>query len=190
MDKLIGFGASTVQGVGDSQGGFFKRLERKLAEAGKPRACLNFGVGGDSTRDMLRRFDAVRSHLPCPAVILLGSNDIPRDRDIWPKNRLALPDYQANLEIILGAFTHPETMFVSSFLISPGRTGMRPETFAAYMEIALKVATSHHLRIWDFYAESIEFGERYLADDGVHYNDAGHELIAERLFQRITAPDA
>src|SRR5579862_6811055 len=45
MDKLIGFGASSVEGVGDTQGGFFRRLEKKLAAARTPHECLNHGIG-------------------------------------------------------------------------------------------------------------------------------------------------
>jgi lysophospholipase L1-like esterase len=185
MDSLIGFGASTMQGAGDSQGGFFKRLETKLAQAGSPRRCINYGVGGDSTRDMLARFGKLRPHLPSAAIVLLGSNDIPRDGDPWPQNRLPLPDYRVNVEIILKAFVHPGTLFVSSFLICPERTGMHPEVFAEYMGAALKIAASLDLAIWDLYAESLAFGGNYFAPDGVHYNDAGHEMIAERVWRMI-----
>jgi lysophospholipase L1-like esterase len=189
MTKLIGFGASTMQGAGDSQGGFFKRLEAKLSGAGRARKWLNFGVGGNSTRDMLARFDAVKVHLPCPAVILLGSNDFPRAGDVWPQNRLALPDYAANLRILFAAFSHPQTLFVSSFLICPRRTGMDPAVFRSYMQTALKIAAEHWMAIWDLYAESLGFGDKYYADDGVHYNDAGHEFIAEHVFRALGSWD-
>lgn len=182
MSKLLGFGASTMQGVGDSQGGFFKRLERKLATASNPRECLNFGVGGNSSADMLARFDEVRAHLPCPAIILLGSNDIPRDNDAWPQNRLGAAAYEANLEKMFPVFSDPQTIFVSSFLICPKRTGMHPETFVRYMEIALRLAARNGMTIWDLYNESLHLGDEYFADDGVHYNDAGHEFIASGVF--------
>jgi lysophospholipase L1-like esterase len=183
--KLIGFGASTMQGAGDSQGGFFKRLEGKLAEAGRARDCLNFGVGGNSTRDMLARFDAVKAHLPCPAVIVLGCNDLPRERDAWPQNRLSLADYAANLRTMFGAFDPAQTLFVSSFLPCQRRTGIDPAVFAAYLGTALKIAAEHKFAIWDLYAESLGFGDKFYADDGMHYNDAGHEYIAEQVFRRI-----
>jgi lysophospholipase L1-like esterase len=185
MTKLLGFGASTMQGAGDSQGGFFKRLEQKLAAAGKARECLNFGIGGNSTADMLTRFDAVRVHLPCPAVILLGSNDIPRDNDAWPENRLGLAAYEKNLEVMFRAFTDPQTIFVSSFLPCPRRTGLHEETFVRYMDIALKLAANAGMTIWDLYFESRHFGDKFFAEDGLHYNDAGHEHIAEHVFEMM-----
>lgn len=185
MDKLIGFGASTMQGAGDSQGGFFKRLERKLAEAGRPHQCLNFGIGGNSTRDMLARFDEVKAHLPCKAVILLGSNDFPRERDIWAQNRTTLDEYRKNVATILGAFAGPQTVFVSSFLICEKRTGMDPKVFAQYIGEAIKIARSLRMKVWDLHAESLTFEGRYFAPDGVHYNDEGHEYIALRVLPLV-----
>lgn len=181
MTKLIGFGASTMHGVGDSQGGFFKRLEAKLAAAGKPRECLNFGIGGNSTRDMLGRFGEVRAHLPSATVIVLGCNDLPREFDAWPQNRVPLADYEANLKLMFRELAHPETIFVSSFRVCPVRTGIEPETFSEYMGAALKMAGRFKLATWDLYAESARFGDEYFAQDGLHYNDAGHEFIAEHL---------
>ena len=34
--------------------------------------------------------------------------------------------------------------------------------------------------MWDLHAESLTFGNKYLFWDGIHYNSAGHKLIAER----------
>jgi lysophospholipase L1-like esterase len=181
MNKLIGFGASTMQGVGDSQGGFFKRLEKKLAQAGAPHECLNYGIGGDSTRDMLARFDEVKAQLPCRAVVLLGSNDIPRNGDAFPQNRTTLDEYRKNVKIILSAFAGPQTVFVSSLLICQKRTGMDPEVFAKYMGEALKIARSLDMKVWDLYAKSLTWGDKYFVEDGVHYGDVGHEMIAEQV---------
>jgi lysophospholipase L1-like esterase len=50
------------------------------------------------------------------------------------------------------------------------------------MNAAVKCATAHKMRIWDLYTESQKWDDRFLAEDGLHYNDAGHEMIAERLF--------
>lgn len=185
MIKLIGFGASTMQGVGDLQGGFFKRLEPKLAAAGAPRECINFGIGGHSTRDMLVRMTDVRPHLPSAGIVILGCNDLPRERDAHPQNRLSVEDYATNLTTILKELYHPDSIFVSSFRVHPEKTGVQPGTFAEYMGVALKVAAAQGFTIWDLYAESASFGDKYYAPDGMHYSDTGHEFIAERLCKMI-----
>jgi lysophospholipase L1-like esterase len=185
MPKLIGFGASTMQGVGDSRGGFFRRLEEKLGAGGHPHDCLNFGIGGNSTPDMLARIDQVTPHLPCRSIILLGCNDLPRAGDTNPGKRTSLQDYARNLETILRHFAKSPAIFVSSFAVCPKRTGIDPATFATYLGEALRIATSLNLQIWDLYAESLSFGDKYWADDGLHYNDAGHEFIAGRILPLI-----
>src|SRR5271155_4084357 len=112
MDKLIGFGASSVEGVGDSQGGFFKRLGKKLAEVGKPYECLNYGIGGNTTRDMLARLDRVRPHLPAKTIVLLGSNDFPRDADVEPARRVPVEEFRQNVDKILGDLGGSNSIFV------------------------------------------------------------------------------
>ncbi len=179
MKTLVCFGASTAEGVGDSQGGFFKRLERKLATAGRPHQCLNFGIGGNTTDDMAARLGALKPHLPAPAILLLGSNDFPRDGDAEPWRRVELPAFRANLGKIFDAFDPAQAVFVSSFQVR----WVTPEVFRTYTAAALELARERSFRTWDLHAESLEFGEKYLCDDGIHYNDAGHELVAGHLMQ-------
>ena len=185
MDKLIGFGASSVQGVGDSEGGFFLRLEKKLAKAGRPFECINCGLAGDTTRDMLARLDRVERHLPAKSIIFLGSNDIPRDGDSEPHRRTNLSEYTQNVESITKVLGGKGSLFVTPFAVCPIRTGVQPAVFSAYLKAASKIAVSHQMAAWDFYTESLALGDRYLAEDGMHYNDAGHELIAERLLALV-----
>jgi lysophospholipase L1-like esterase len=181
MERLLGFGASSVEGVGDSQGGFLKRLGQKLAAAGKPYECLNYGVGGNTTRDMLARLPQIRPHLPAKVIVLLGSNDFPRDVDWAPESRVPLDEFRRNVDKIFDELGSPSAIFVTSFAVCPPRTGIMPPTFQSYMEQALKSAAAHQMRIWDLHAESLRWDDRYLAEDGLHYNDAGHEMIAEHL---------
>jgi lysophospholipase L1-like esterase len=183
MTKLICFGASTAEGVGDSQGGFFKRLERKLAADGRAHLCLNFGIGGNTTADMAPRLGSLKPHLPAPAILLLGSNDFPREGDPEPWRRVELADFRANLEKIFAAFAAGPTIFVTSFQVR----WVTPEIFRAYTEVALELARARAFTIWDLHAESLAFGEKYLCEDGIHYNDAGHELIAKRLQKLLPA---
>jgi lysophospholipase L1-like esterase len=60
-------------------------------------------------------------------------------------------------------------------------------TFRAYQEAALELAHARSFVIWDLHAESLQWGGKYLCEDGIHYNDAGHEFIAERLLPMVPA---
>ncbi len=181
MDKLTGFGASTVEGVGDSQGGFFRRLEKKLADAGKPHQSFNLGKGGNTLRDMLLRLDDAKANLPGKVIILLGCNDMVRADDETPEKRTRLLAYEQYIKTLFEELNGPDTIFVTSFAVSQAKTGIDPEAFASYMAAARWIGGMRRLKTWDLHTESLAWGDRYLTEDGLHYNDEGHEMIAERL---------
>lgn len=181
MNKLVGFGASTMEGAGDSQGGFLLRFKTKLAQAGQPYDVINLGRGGQTTQQMVSRLAEAQALQADQAVLLLGCNDLPRERDADPEARVALDDYARNLEKIFAAFLAAETVFISSFAVCPQRTGVSPEIFASYMRRALEKADAAGLRTWNLHEESLGWGDRYWAPDGLHYADAGHEMIASRV---------
>ena len=184
--KVLGFGASSVEGVGDDEaGGFLRRLEQKLRAAGRPAKVVNLGVGGHTTVDMLARVNEARRHLPSAVVVLLGCNDLPRVPDQNPERRTDLPTYRANLRRILAALHGPESLFISSFAVSQEKTGVRAEVLAAYMEAAVMMARELGYQVWDLQTESRAWGGRYLAADGVHFGPAGHELLATGVMERL-----
>ena len=186
MIKVLGFGASSMEGVGDHErGGFLRRLERKLSAAGRPAEMLNLGVGGNTTVDMMARVRATSRHLPCAVVVLLGCNDVPRDRDRNPERRVAMDAYTANVRAILAALRGPDSLFISSFAVSEAKTGVQTQVLAAYMAAAMGVAHDLRYRLWDLQTESRPWGERYLAADGVHYGPEGHELLATGVLERL-----
>jgi lysophospholipase L1-like esterase len=189
MDKLVGMGASSMQGVGDSQGGFFKRLESKLADASWPHECFNCGVAGDTTRDMLARFGPVRAHLPAKGIVFLGSNDVPREGDEEPAKRTQPKEFARNVTTLLHALSESPTIYVSSFAVCARRTGIQPEIFAEYSRLAAEIAASLGLTVWDLHTESRAFDDWYLDPDGMHGNDACHEMIADRLFGMMRKRD-
>src|SRR5580698_5523192 len=101
MDTIVGLGASTMAGSGDSQGGFFKRVEQLYKQRHPQTQFVNLGVGGNTTRDMLDRMAAVKSIPTYDLIVLLGCNDLPRDNDQFPSSRTTLTEYSANLQAML-----------------------------------------------------------------------------------------
>jgi lysophospholipase L1-like esterase len=176
---VLGFGASSMKGAGDSQGGFLKRMER--ATAGRAR-FLNAGVGGDTTRDMMARLASVRGSGHSLTIIMLGCNDMPRRGDGQPGRRTALAEYAGNLRAIFATLASARSIFATSFQVDWAATGIEPELFDRYMQAAKDAATGYEL--WDLHAESASYGPAFLAKDGVHYNDAGHQHLAATLLAR------
>jgi lysophospholipase L1-like esterase len=102
MRTIVGFGASSVQGVRDPEGGFMARLTQALPRRPDIR-LMNLGIGGHTTRDMLQRIPAVEAIAGREVVVLLGCNDVPRANDNSPARRTTLQEYAANLRAILPA---------------------------------------------------------------------------------------
>lgn len=170
-----------MQGAGDSQGGFLKRLSIHLLEKQFPVEVLNHGIGGQTTRDMLARLDIVQTLAPYDLVVILGCNDMPRNNDQNTGIRTTLDEYRTNLEKILGTIKGTRSLFISSFSVSEEKTGISPSLFDTYMGAAIDLARSFQYDIWDLYGETKGKTAHLLAADGVHFNDEGHALIAEKV---------
>ena len=180
MKTLVGFGASSMEGVGDSQGGFLKRVASHCQAHDLPVTVINKGIGGQSTPDMLARIDELATLRPYELVVILGCNDLPRARDQNPANRTAPDVYATNLHRIFSTIKGGRSLFISSFAVSKERTGISPSLFEDYMGAATAIARSHGYDLWDLFNETKGRTEPWLADDGLHFNDAGHAFIASR----------
>lgn len=182
---IVGFGASTMQGAGDTQGGCFARL--KLAGATLGAQWINCGIGGDTTRQMLQRAPAVAAHHATHLVVLLGCNDLPRSGDPAPDMRTTLDEYAQNLDRLLPAIRAPRSLFVTSFAVAP-RVGINDDDFARYVAAAADAARRHGYELWDLYGQTLQTISRYWAPDGVHLAGAGHQFVADGAWRWLTRP--
>lgn len=184
---LVGFGASSMQGTGDTEaGGFFNRL--KPAVAGQ--ALVNLGQGGDTTRRMLQRAGDVASHRPHDLVVLLGCNDYPRAHDANPAHRTAPREYVLNLTNLLNTIRGRRNIFITSFPADPIRKGIAMTDSATYVGLAKSAATNCGYGILDLFEVVRSAGLDFLADDGMHYSPAGHRFIAALVRAGYAAPNA
>ena len=181
MRTIIGFGASSMQGVGDSGGGFFNRIATKLSAVHQDMKFVNCGIGGQGVREMLLRARPVCDVSPHEIIVMLGCNELPRARDSRPEARIPLDVYTANLDQLLGQIKGQHSLFISSFAVCPRRTGVEPGLFDTYMAQALQLARRHKYDIWDLYQQTKDDVAQYWAKDGLHFNDAGHQLVAHEV---------
>ena len=179
LKTILGFGASSMQGVKDSQGGFLKRLDTRLNRDTKKFNVINLGIGGNTTRDMLARIDTVEPHKPDCTIVLLGCNDMPRDSDGEAERarRISLDEYAQNLKTIFTRLRSPRSIFITSFYVKL----IDQELFAGYMEAARKQAAGYE--IWDLFHDSLSLPASYYAPDQVHFNEEGHEYLCNHLLK-------
>ena len=153
---------------------------------------VNLGKGGDTTGDMLTRIDAVEPYRPFTSVIILGCNDLPRDGDDNPARRTTLDEYTRNLEAFLPRLAGNGSIFISSFPPNAVTRGVQMSTMTKYVGAATRIARGLGFRIWDLLEEMRDNPAlpTYWAPDGMHFNEAGHGMIAAHVQAMLTNDDA
>lgn len=162
-EKVVAFGDSLVFGYGAGKGNdFVSRLGRKLG-----RTTVNLGKSGDTTEDGLLRAGEVTLENSGTVVLLLGGNDYLR--------RIPESVTRENLGILIRTFQADGAVVVllgvRSGILIDGREEM-------YEELSEEYGTVYVPDVLDGI-----FGRAELMFDGIHPNDAGYEIIAERLLE-------
>lgn len=189
------------------------RLDEALQSIGSSLSVHNAGIGGNTTRDGLKRFEAdVLAHRPRVVVIGFGINDAAID--VWkkppaPEPRVPLAEYRDNLRTIAmkarekGAkviFLSPNPLRWTSLLRDlygkppyepDSETGFDEPVLESYREAMsglgaeLSVPVLDVPQVWT--AALAEKGgkiDSFLLD-GMHPNDAGHEATAAALLPMV-----
>nr|WP_257793770.1 SGNH/GDSL hydrolase family protein [Lacticaseibacillus kribbianus] len=155
----------------------------------------NTGVSGDTTNQLLARFDAdvVQQH-PDVAAILIGVNDVWRFFDApfyHPTDLVDAAQYRANYQAMIDAArgTIPELLILSPFMFEPNHADPMRHQVDAYRAIAQALAEANGATYLDLQAPI----DRYLANrasyilsaDRVHPNLKGHMLIATQILNAL-----
>jgi lysophospholipase L1-like esterase len=185
------------------------RLDEALQSIGSSLSVYNSGIGGNTTRDALKRFERdVLAHRPRVVVIGFGINDAAVD--VWKKppateSRVPLAEYRENLRTMAmktkeaGAkvvFLSPNPLRWTSLLRdlygrSPyapdSETGFDAPVLESYREALRGLAAELSVPLLEvpqaWTAALAKKGgtiDTFLLD-GMHPNDAGHEATAAAL---------
>lgn len=208
---LVAFGDSTTAPRGPVRI-YLECLKQELAAKGIEVEAFNAGVGGNTTEDARLRFERdVLARRPDLVVIQFGINDAAVD--VWrtppaAQPRIAADRYVENIEhfatgicgqaarVIL--MTPNPMRWTPALLTRYGKPPYQPTDpdgfnmlLKAYAEALRGVAKRHRLPLVDVYAAFQAYGNANnqsiddLLLDGMHPNDAGHRLVAERLLAAI-----
>ena len=161
-ERIIAFGDSLVEGVGATAGhDFVSVLSRRL---GIP--IINAGRRGDTTASALARLDeAVLSRRPRVVIVLLGGNDFLR--------RIPRETTFENLETIGRRIREQGAAVV----LVGVKVGFFSDAYGSEYE---SVARAMSAGVVPDILDGI-FGHAGRMSDGVHPNDRGYEMMADRL---------
>lgn len=160
--SIVAFGDSLIFGVGATEGHDFVSL---LSErVGEP--IENLGSPGDTTAMGLARLDKVIEKHPRIALLLLGGNDYLR--------QIKREQTFKNLEIIISRLQNDGALVV----LSGVRGGLLIDHFDTDFEtLAKRMHTAYVPDVLDGL-----FGNAQFMSDGIHPNDEGYRMIAEKIY--------
>lgn len=209
---IVMFGDSTTAKRGGIQV-YATRVDEALQGIGSSLSVHNAGIGGNTTRDALKRLQKdVLQHKPRVVVMQFGIND--SAIDVW-KNppatapRVPLEEYLVNLRQMISAVeaqkakvilmtTNPlrwtsrtREMYGKPPYDPEAEDGFDAPTLAKYNDALRALAAELKLPLVDVRAAYPEFAKKRktfvsgLLLDGMHPNDLGQQLVAELLLPVI-----
>jgi lysophospholipase L1-like esterase len=196
--RVLVFGASITQGFYDTQGGWVGRLwshyTKQLMDGGPDITIFNLGISGDGSEQMLKRFKNEAEARRFPAeefafIFSIGTNNS------WTRatgEPVSTPEkYSENIaELIRQAREYSnKLMFVGIAPCDESRARPVPwnkdifftnERLMIFDESLKKICEKENIKyipIFDALKRKLEKEDIY--KDGLHPNDAGHQLISE-----------
>lgn len=159
--KVVAFGDSLVEGVGSTAGNDFVSLVGKKLGI----EIVNNGKSGDTTAQGLARIDEVLAEEPGVVLLLLGGNDVLR--------RVPKVTTFQNLSVIVERLQIAGALVV----ILGVRGGILGDGYEEdYHDLAIKYHTGYVSNVLDGLITKPEF-----MYDGIHPNDQGYAIVAERV---------
>lgn len=209
---IVMFGDSTTAPRGSLKV-YATRVETMLQSIGSSLGVHNAGIGGNTTRDALKRLQTdVLKYKPRIVVMQFGIND--SAVDVWRNPpattpRVPLAEYLSNLRRMIAAAqeakaqvilmtTNPlrwtpklREMYGKPPYDPAAEDGFDSATLAGYNDALRKLAAELKVPLVDVRAAYPEFAAKHQTTiegmllDGMHPNDLGQQLVAELLVPAI-----
>jgi acyl-CoA thioesterase-1 len=188
-----------IVAVGDSitadRLGWFELMTASVRLAGTaPEALVNQGRSGDTTADVLERFDLLESARPSRVMVMLGTNDARAHGRASRHRMVSPPETERNLRALISLITDDLNASVT-VLTPPAIDQQRVTTYfagaplswhsSAVSEVAEAVRKVAPTAL-DLHTATLQHGlDRILEPDGVHPTLAGQQFIATSLVNHL-----
>ena len=201
---IVAFGDSITEatiGVPDEKKRWPNALQSKLEPDFPETMVINSGVGGNSAREAMARFQCdVLAHDPDWVVLEFGGNneDLSNPARIvsLEEFRALLIEYQTNLpaKTKTVVVTFPPVLDdlhayekIPAFEAHYQKAGGIDKSVEPYREMTRAFAKEYGIPIYDFYQELLALGMAngrmtYTLDDGIHLTEEGNAILANGVF--------
>lgn len=204
MDRIVFAGDSVTdmgrqhplgEGLFDNVGRSYVRILENMFAAFYPEVKLritNAGIAGNTSRDLLARFDEdVVSLKPDWVSVCIGVNDVWRQFDSPAiADAAVMPDeYEKNIERMIEKVKGKvKGIFIlSPYYMEPNREDMMRKRMDEYVDVCKKLAKKHGCIFVDFQKMYENYCKvrhsSYIAWDRVHPNQVGATLMAREFLK-------
>ncbi len=196
MTQILVFGDSITWGACDSdKGGWVERLKVYVGEHYEG-SVYNLGVSGDTTEDLLERFEFETTHRleedeETIIIFDIGIND---SQFIHSQNSNKVPpqEFQGNLQklINLAQKFSSKIVFVGLFPVDETKTipipwdkdkSYKNEYIKKYNNTIRSMTEENKLYFIDVFNKLLSLNYQILLEDGLHPNAEGHQKIFETV---------
>jgi len=205
MDRIVFAGDSVTdmgsaqpvgEGLFDNVGRSYVRVIENMISVYYPEKRIritNSGISGNTSRDLLARFDRdVVSLNPDWVSICIGINDVWRQFDLPAMSDVAVStnEYRENVEkMILSVKGKVKGIFIlTPYYMEPIMEDKMRKRMEEYVEICRELAKKHNCILVDFQKMYDEYclkrHSSYIAWDRVHPNQIGATLMAREFLKK------
>lgn len=204
MDRIVFAGDSVTdmgstnpvgEGLFDNVGRGYVRVVENMLAVYYPQIRLrvtNSGISGNTSRDLLERFDRdVVALNPDWVSICIGINDVWRQFDCpaMPDVQVTPEEYRSNVETMIekAKGSVKGVFLLSPYIIEPNAEDAMRRRLDEYVSICRELAEKHGCRFVDFqqmYANYCQYRHSsYIAWDRIHPNQIGATLMAKTFLE-------
>jgi len=208
MASVLCFGDSITQGSVDPEGGWTQRLHRRLDRDTFPlgdtsfpaHVVFNLGITGDTSETLLARLEReARPRLLGDQVVIIiavGVNetgfDLRSGAPAGSERRFA-----EHLDALVAAARRLTELVLLVGLLPCDEARMQPAPWssdgesygnhriAVFNRVVGRVAAERGVALVDCFEELLAGDHAALLHDGLHPNGAGHQLLADRIGERL-----
>ena len=197
-DSVTDMGSANPVGEGlfDNVGRSYVRVIENMLAVYYPEVFVrvtNSGISGNTSRDLLQRFDRDVVNLsPDWVSICIGINDVWRqfDSPAILDSHVSVEEYESNLEtMVLKVKDRVKGIFLlTPYIIEPNREDMMRKRMDEYVAICRKLAEKHGCAFVDFQGMYEDYCKirhsSYIAWDRIHPNQIGATLMAKEFLKK------
>ncbi len=201
MSRILIFGASITYGKWDLKGGWVQRLrnyidEKSLSDPNFDYSIYNLGVSGDTTEDLLKRFEleTKRRFWEEKEIIIMFQIGINDSQVVFGKNesRTSAQKFQDNIQklIELSRKFSSKIIFIELPPVDESKVDPIPwypkysyknEYIKSFNEIIKSLCEKNKIYFVEVFKKWRSGDYKTLLQDGVHPNSEGHEKIFETV---------